>query len=189
MATPLDVPRLAAGDRFVLRPWELGDLPLVREASGDDYIPLITTVPSTYSQAAGEAFIRRQWERASTGSGYPFVIVRIEDGRPLGMVGLWLRDRGEGRASLGYWLAGSARGQGIAAEALRAVACWALGELQVPRLQLHVEPWNTASQRTAERVGFQREGLLRSWQQVGEERRDMIMYSMLGVDLSSPAAG
>lgn len=188
-AAPLDVPRLAAGDRFVLRAWEIGDLPLVWEASNDDYIPLITTVPSTYSEAAGEAFIQRQWERASTGSGYPFVIVRVEDGRPLGMVGLWLRDQGEGRASLGYWLAGSARGQGTAADALRAVVRWALGDLQIPRLQLHVEPWNVASQRTAERVGFQREGLLRSWQQVGEERRDMIMYSMLGVDLSSPTAG
>jgi len=189
MAASLDVPRLAAGDDFVLRAWELGDLPLVREASGDDYIPLITTVPSTYSQAAGEAFIQRQWERASTGSGYPFVIVRIEDGRPLGMVGLWVRDRGEGRASLGYWLAGSARGQGIAAKALRSVVRWALDDLQIPRLQLHVEPWNVASQWTAERVGFQREGVLRGWQQVGEERRDMIMYSMLAVDPPPPATG
>jgi ribosomal-protein-alanine N-acetyltransferase len=71
----------------------------------------------------------------------------------------------------------------------RLSAGWALGELRISRLQLYVEPWNVASQRTAERVGFQREGLLRSWQQVGEERRDMIMYSMLGVDLFSPAAG
>ena len=184
MITPLDVPRLVVGDRFALRPWELGDLPLVREASSDEYIPLITTVPSTYSQEAGVAFVRRQWERASTGSGYPFVIVRVGDGQPLGTVGLWLKDLNEGRASLGYWVAGSARGRGVAAEALRAVAAWALGDLQIPRLQLCVEPWNAASQRTAEHVGFQREGLLRSWQRVGEEHRDMIMYSMLGVDLS-----
>lgn len=76
---------MTAGDKFLLRPWQLDDLPLVREASSDDYIPLITTVPAVYSQEAGEAFVRRQWERASTGSGFPFVIVRIEDGRPLGM--------------------------------------------------------------------------------------------------------
>ncbi|TDO66828.1 RimJ/RimL family protein N-acetyltransferase [Kribbella sp. VKM Ac-2571] len=189
VAAPLEVPRLAAGDKFVLRAWELDDLPLVREASSDDYIPLITTVPATYSQSAGEAFVRRQWDRASTGAGYPFVIVRIEDGRPLGMVGLWLGDQSEGRASLGYWLARSARGHGIAAEALRAVVYWALADLRVPRLQLYVEPWNAASQRTAEQVGFQREGLLRSWQQVGEERRDMIMYSMLDVDLSRLPTG
>ncbi|MER5604223.1 GNAT family protein, partial [Streptomyces sp. NPDC002265] len=60
-----------------------------------------------------------------------------------------------------------------------AVAGWALRDLQIPRLELWVEPWNTASVRTAERAGFQREGLLRGWQQVGDERRDMFMYSLL----------
>lgn len=179
---PLAVPRLAAGDRLVLRAWELGDLSVVREASRDDYIPLITTVPVPYSQSAGEAFVRRQWERAAGGSGYPFVIERVEDGRPLGTVGLWVRDRGEGRATLGYWLAGAARGRGVAAEAVGAVVRWALWELEVPRLQLYVEPWNVASRRTAERVGFRREGLLRGWQQVGEERRDMLVYAKLRAD-------
>lgn len=188
MTDSLDVPRLRAGDGLLLRAWELDDLPLVREASDDDYIPLITTVPSPYSQAAGEAFVRRQWERASSGTGCPFVIARAEDGRPLGTIGLWLKDQGQGRASVGYWLAGSARGQGVAAEALRAVAYWALGDLRIPRLQLYVEPWNAASSRTAERVGFQREGLLRSWQLVGEERQDMIGYSMLAADLPPQAA-
>jgi len=182
MATALDVPRLAAGDDFLLRAWELGDLPLVQEASNDDLIPLITTVPSAYTQEAGEAFVRRQWKKASSGGGYPFVIERVEDGRPVGNVGLWLKDLNEGRASLGYWVVASARGQRAGAAALRAVAAWALGDLQIPRLQLYVEPWNVASQRTAERVGFQREGLLRSWQRVGAERRDMIMYSMLSGD-------
>lgn len=95
MVAPLDIPRLTANDRFVLRSWEISDLPLVREASSDDHIPLITTVPAVYSREAGEAFVRRQWERVSTGSGYPFVIVRVEDGRPLGSVGLWLRDLDE----------------------------------------------------------------------------------------------
>ncbi|MFF6793721.1 GNAT family N-acetyltransferase [Streptomyces filamentosus] len=183
MTTHLDVPRLAAGDRFLLRPWETGDLPLVQEASADAYIPLITTVPSPYSREAGEAFVRRQWERASTGTGYPFAIVRTEDRRPVGAIGLWLRDAHEGRASLGYWTAGSARGQGAAAAALRAVASWGLADLGIPRLQLCVEPWNTASARTAEAAGFHREGLLRSWQPVDGRRRDMLMYSLLSTDL------
>ncbi|MFD8421082.1 GNAT family N-acetyltransferase [Streptomyces sp. NPDC059466] len=178
----LDVPELAAGDGFVLRPWRLSDLDLVREVSEDDYIPLITTVPCPYSEAEGVAFVERQWGRAAGGSGFPFVIARRSDGRPVGNVGLWLRDLGQGRASLGYWIAKSARGQGAAAAALRAVTVWALQDQRIARLELHVEPWNTASIRTAERVGFRREGLLRSWQQVGEERRDMFMYAMVDGD-------
>lgn len=179
MVQPLTVPSMTAGPDFVLRPWELSDLPLVREAAADDYIPLITTIPSPYSDEAAEAFVRRQWDRAATGAGYPFVIARSRDRRPVGSIGLWLRDLAEGRASLGYWLTAPARGQGVAGAALRTVTTWALHELRIPRAQLLVEPWNTASIRTAEQSGFRREGLLRSWQHVGDRRRDMLMYAAL----------
>jgi ribosomal-protein-alanine N-acetyltransferase len=178
MEQPLDVPELAAGEGFTLRPWRLSDLDLVREASEDDHIPLITTVPSLFSDAEGVAFVERQWERATTRAGYSFVIVNPA-GEPVGNMGLWLKDLGQGRASLGYWVVKSARGRGAAGIALEAVAGWARRELRIPRLELYVEPWNSASMRTAERVGFQREGLMRSWQQVGAERRDMFMYSLL----------
>ncbi|MEU1198762.1 GNAT family N-acetyltransferase [Streptomyces sp. NPDC005813] len=182
MEQPLDVPELAAGGGFTLRSWRLSDLPLVREASKDDYIPLITTVPSPYSEPAGVAFIERQWSRATTRAGYTFVIVASDD-RPVGQAGLWLKDLEQGRASLGYWVVKSARGQGAAVAAVDAVVGWALRDLRIPRLELWVEPWNTASVRTAERAGFQREELLRGWQQVGDERRDMCMYSLLNDEL------
>ncbi|MFI5482824.1 GNAT family N-acetyltransferase [Streptomyces rubiginosohelvolus] len=184
---PLTVPSMSAGPDFVLRPWEMSDLPLIREASLDPYIPLITTIPAPYSEAAAEAFVRRQWERAATGAGYPFAIVRSRDRRPVGAIGLWLRELPEGRASLGYWLTDLARGQGVARAALRTVTGWALRDLGVPRLQLYIEPWNTASARIAEDIGFRREGLLRGWQQVGDERRDMAVYALLNSD--GPADG
>lgn len=44
---------------------------------------------------------------------------------------------------------------------------WGLALPGVHRLELYVEPWNEGSWRTAERAGYTREGLLRSWQQVG----------------------
>jgi len=46
-------------------------------------------------------------------------------------------------------------------------------------LELYVEPWNVGSWRTAEHAGFQREGLMRSWQELGGLRRDMYMYALL----------
>ncbi|MFJ4930019.1 GNAT family N-acetyltransferase [Streptomyces sp. NPDC088736] len=181
MQQPLDVPELAADGGLTLRPWRLTDLPLVREAAQDEYIPSITTVPSPYTEPAGVAFVERQWARATTRAGYPFVVVTADD-RPVGQVGLWLRDLEEGRASLGYWVVKSARGHGTALAAVDAVVGWALRDLRIPRLELWVEPWNLASVRTAERAGFQREGLLRKWQQVGGERRDMFMYALVSGD-------
>ncbi|MFD3414884.1 GNAT family N-acetyltransferase [Streptomyces cyaneofuscatus] len=179
---PLTVPSMSAGPDFVLRPWEMSDLPLIREAAQDPYIPLITTVPSRYSDRAAEEFVRRQWDRAATGAGYPFAIVRSRDRRPVGAIGLWLRELPEGRASIGYWMVPSGRGQGVTRAALRTVTGWALRDIGVPRLQLFIEPWNTASARIAVDVGYRHEGLLRGWQQVGDERRDMAVYGLLNSD-------
>jgi RimJ/RimL family protein N-acetyltransferase len=178
MSTALIVPRLAAAP-FRLRPFTLADTEAVREASGDPLIPLITTVPAAFTEDEGRRFIERQWSRAARGTGYSFAIADAGTDQAVGQIGLWLKDVREGRASIGYWVVRSARGRGAAASALRALARWALHELQIPRLELHVEPWNVASVRTAERAGFLREGLLRSWQEVGGTRKDMYVYARL----------
>lgn len=185
MSVALIVPTLAAGP-FRLRPFTLADIDAVREASSDPHIPLITTVPASFTEDEGRRFIERQWSRAERGTGYSFAVADARTGQAAGQVGLWLKDISEGRASVGYWVAGSARGQGAAGFAAQAVVRWAHHELGVPRLQLYVEPWNTASIRTAERAGFQREGLLRSWQEVGGRRKDMYMYARLAADPMPP---
>ncbi len=56
---------------------------------------------------------------------------------------------------------------------------WARTLPQLNRLELYVEPWNEASWRTAERAGFEREGLMRSWQVVDGTPRDMYRYALL----------
>ena len=180
----LAVPSLEAGP-FRLRPFELEDLDVVREAAQDQYIPLITTVPVPFTEDAGRDFIERQWSRATAGIGYSFAVADADTGRAVGQIGLWLEDIESGRASIGYWIAASGRGRGAAGHAVAAVVLWAFRELVIPRLELYVEPWNDASIRTAERAGFRREGLLRSWQSIDGSRKDLYMYSMLPDDLVS----
>lgn len=181
MSGELIVPVLAAGP-FRLRPFRLTDVDLVQEAARDPYIPLITTVPQVFTEDEGRKFIERQWSRAQRGAGYSFAIDNPDSGRGVGQVGLWLQAIGQGRAEIGYWVTAPARGQGAAAHAVAAITRWALMRLCIPRLEMYIEPWNHASIRTAEKAGFQREGLLRSWQEVGGERKDMIMYSLLPAD-------
>jgi len=171
------LPALAAGGVH-LRGFEAADLGLVAEAAADPVIARISSVPSPFTEAAGRQFIERQRHRLRDGFGYSFVIVADGPaGGPVGSIGLWLRDIDQGRASVGYWVLERARGRGAATAALGAVAGWALTELAVPRLELYAEPGNTASIRVAEANGFVREGLLASWQEVGAERRDMVMLA------------
>lgn len=95
----------------------------------------------------------------------------------MGQIGLW--PSAGGRASIGYWIAPRFRRRGFARDALATLSGWALGLGGVERLELYIEPWNTASWRAAEACGFTRERLLRSWEQVGDERKDMYRYSRI----------
>jgi RimJ/RimL family protein N-acetyltransferase len=160
------------------------DLDLVRRASRDPVIPSISTVPTPYTEAEGRRYLTRQTRSLRDGFGYSFVIATAADHRPVGSVGVWLRDIDLGRVQLGYWVVDDHRRRGAARQAVTAAGRWALSTLPVARLEIHVEAWNVASIRTAESAGFVLEGLLRSWEDVGGERRDMLSYSLIASDLA-----
>jgi RimJ/RimL family protein N-acetyltransferase len=102
---------------------------------------------------------------------------------------IWLNLGLDGRAGVGYWLLAHARGKGLATSALLLVARWAFDALGVKRIGLNADPRNVASVRVAERVGFTREGLLRSWADVNGERVDQLSFSLLPSDLTAVSAG
>lgn len=176
---PFRVPELASPP-VVLRPYAISDLALVRQAAADPFIPSISSVPRTYTDDSGRAFIERQQARSAEGDGYSFVIAPETDRKAgVGSIGLWLQEIESGRASIGYWLVAGACGKGLAACALRALVSFAFDALAIPRLHLFVEPWNVASARTAERVGFQREATLRGWERIDDEQRDADCFAFL----------
>jgi len=185
-AAPLTLPELRNGP-ILLRGFALSDLPLIRQAAEDPYIPSITSVPAIYSDDSGRAFIERQRGLASEGHGYPFVICEASDPHQgLGALGLWLREIENGRASIGYWVVPSARGRHVAGVALRTAVSYAFEVLAIPRLQLFIEPWNVASQRTAEYGGFTQEALLRGWERIGGAQHDVYCYALLHQDWNAP---
>lgn len=184
---PNEMPRLQHGP-VVLRAFESRDAALVQATASDELIPLITTVPVSGTHEDALAFIARQHDRLFTRTGYSFAIADAVSGEAVGQIGLWLRDIEQGRASTGYWVARAHRGRGYVTAALQALTVWAFELDEVERLQLYVEPWNRASWQAAERCGFQREGLLRSWQQIGGTRKDMYVYSRTRQDPALPTA-
>jgi len=122
VSTKLELPRLQ-GAPLLLRAFTSADAALVAEAGTDPLIPPITTVPTAPAgPAAVQAFIDRQHERARSGQGYSFVIADADTDVGLGQIGLW--PHGQGRASVGYWVAASARRQGVAHHALQVVSAW-----------------------------------------------------------------
>jgi [ribosomal protein S5]-alanine N-acetyltransferase len=168
----------------LLRAFVDSDAELVQAVADDPVIPLATTVPTSGTLEDALAFIARQHDRLASGAGYSFAIVDAAGGEPVGQIGLWLRDLEAGRVSVGYWIASRYRRRGYALAALDAISRWGLSLDGVFRVELQVEPWNEGSWRTAEKVGYVREGLMRSWRQIGPERRDLYLYSLLRSDLA-----
>lgn len=85
---------------------------------------------------------------------------------------------------IGYWIAVGARRRGTATRAVRLLSTWATTELQLQRLELMTHVDNVASQGVAERAGFTREGVLRSYATIGCGLSDVVMYSLLPGDLA-----
>ncbi|WP_141494223.1 GNAT family N-acetyltransferase [Kytococcus schroeteri] len=170
-------------DHVVLRAFRQTDVPLVQAVAGDPLIPLITTVPTSGTRADAQAYIARQHQRLTDRTGYSFAIADPVTDEAVGQIGLWLRDIDQGRTSTGYWVAPAFRRRGFVKAALQTITKWALTLDDVHRIELYVEPWNAGSWRAAESCGYTREGLLRSWQQVGDERRDMYVYGRTRGDL------
>jgi ribosomal-protein-alanine N-acetyltransferase len=169
----------------VLRQFSDLDVAMVMEMSSDPYVPLIGTLPGDASQQEAHAYIDRQRSRLADGTGFSFAIAEADTDAAVGTIGLWLQHLADGRATAGYFVAPSARGRSIAAAALAALTTFAWTVPGLHRIELHIEPWNTGSIKTAERAGYEREGLMRSHQEIGGRRRDMLLYATIREDSQS----
>jgi ribosomal-protein-alanine N-acetyltransferase len=174
-------------DLVLLRPWQEADLPAIAEAASDPYIPQITTVPARYTAAAGAAWLQRQRDQLAQGRGCPRAIWARDAGRVVGLATIaginWVHRRGD----IGYWILPACRGRGYARAAV-ALLPGIAREIGLVRIEALIEPANSASQAVCQSAGFSREGLLRSYYRIGDENRDMIMFSLLPAGERPPAA-
>ncbi|MGH3072816.1 MAG: GNAT family N-acetyltransferase [Gaiellaceae bacterium] len=164
---------------LVLRPPTADDVPAVEAACQDPEIPRwIPMIPRPYTAESAREFV--DWSRERTEAGdHSFVIVSAAGGELLGAIGMSVNARMR-NGHVGYWVAAHARRTGVASGALRLLASWALGEGGFGRLELVTDPDNHASQAVAEKVGFRREGILRSHIEHRDgRRRDSVMFSLL----------
>jgi RimJ/RimL family protein N-acetyltransferase len=101
------------------------------------------------------------------------------DGPLLGIVVVFAIDETSRRAEIGYHLAASAQGKGYMHEALSRFAAYLFDALRLRRLEAEIDPRNVPSAKVLERLGFQREGLLRERWRVAGEISDSAVYGLL----------
>jgi ribosomal-protein-alanine N-acetyltransferase len=163
--------------RVVLRAFTDQDAHLAVELAEDPYIPLIGSLPAHPTVQQALAWIHHQRDQLAERHRYSFAIADAETDTAVGAIGLGLRDLSAGRATAGYAVSPLHRGRGIATSALQALTAFAWTIPDLYRVELYIEPGNTSSIHVAEAAGYQREGLLRSHQEIGGARRDMLLYA------------
>ena len=165
---------LRDGD-LVLRPFTLDDVPAITRACQDPEIQRwIPVIPRPYTEDDARRFV------LADDLGHQFAIT--ESATLAGSIGMRVNQFRVGH--IGYWCAPEARARGLTTRALRLVSRWGLEELGLGRVELITDPDNTASQRVAEKVGFRREGILRSHLLHPDgRRRDSVMFSLLPGEL------
>jgi RimJ/RimL family protein N-acetyltransferase len=167
----------------ILRRYEKSDIGCVEEGSHDPDIPSGTTVPAAFTVSEGLAWIERQWGRHEKGEGLSLAIADAGSNEALGNINLLFR-RQPGSVEIGYWLIERVRGRGLGSRAVGLLARWAVTDAGLARVEALVVPDNRASRRVLEKVGFRREGRLRSYLVFDDRRADALVYSLLPRDLA-----
>lgn len=164
-----------------LRPWRDADIPSLVSACRESEIARWTLAPERYGETDARAYMLQRLDAIAAGVAAPFAIVDPGDDRVLlGSVSLLRLDWPHARGEVGYWLAREARGHGHATRAVSLLCAWGARELGLERIVLLAAAGNVPSQRVAERCGFRREAVLRSYMRGRDGRHDMICFGWPG---------
>lgn len=173
-------------ERLVLHVPDESDIDAITAACQDPEIPRWTTVPSPYTRADAEEYVRLIGEWWADGSETIWCAYR--DGGLVASIGLHhiVSHHTGGHAELGFWVAASARGNGYLVEAARAVVDWGFDELGLARLGWRAVAGNVASARSARALGFRYEGFARQGLTSTRGRDDGWFAGLLRADDRTP---
>ncbi len=143
----------------VLRAWTPDDAgSLVRHANNPRIAAMMRDAfPSPYTWVAACRFINA----ATDTSSHLYLAIDV-GGEAVGGIGIQpLDDVRRRTAEIGYWLAESFWGRGIATDAVRSIVPVAFAAFDIVRLEAGIFSNNPASMRVLEKCGFSREAVHR----------------------------
>lgn len=129
--------------------------------------------------AQAEKLVERFKNSFLTGHSMRWAIIRKEDNRFVGTIGLNNLSKGMKRAEIGFEMHPDFWRSGITSEALKAVLYYSFTEMGLHRMGAVTFMDNVASIKLLEKHGFEQEGILRSYLFQGGQSFDARVFSVL----------
>ncbi len=175
--------------RLVLRPFEIGDAPVVSELAGDREIADMTIrIPYPYDEEMAEKWIETHNDQFKLGISLFMAVTLEEDGTLVGSVGLDL-DQFNDSAELGYWIGKPYWRNGYATEAARAMLEYGFDVLDLNRIHAHCFSRNEPSAKVMERIGMVYEGRLRQHVRKWDSFEDISVFGILRDEFAAGGGG
>lgn len=129
-------------------------------------------IPYPYTEADADAWIAKALQdRTLT------FAIRVGDGFAIGSFGFeFLNSDDRSEAEIGYWIAKTYWGRGIATSVVRRMCRYGFEELGLRRITAEVFAFNPGSCRVLEKCGFRRVGVLPSRYRKSNQVIDAIRY-------------
>jgi RimJ/RimL family protein N-acetyltransferase len=180
--TAITPPGLRNG-QLVLRLVRDGDLPAYAAAFTDD--PDLGRLLGSENDPTEES-LRGRLERVPSlladGRMIELAIADAATDDLLGSVTVHSFDWHSGRAEVGFFVVPAARGRGVCTCAVQLVVAWLFDDVGLDRIEMTTTPDNPAVPAIAARLGFAREGVMRSRNLERGERVDVVMFGLVRGD-------
>lgn len=179
-------------ERLVLRCYDPSDAPLLEDAIRESLEHLKPWMPWAHAEPEPiedkEERLRRFRGMFDLGQDYVYGIFDPQETRILGGTGLHTR-LGEDELEIGYWIHKDYANRGLVTEATAALVKVAFEIIKVHRIEIHLDPANTASAAIPRKLGFTHEGTLRAKTRFLDRWSDSMIWAMLSREYKkSPAA-
>jgi len=172
---------------ILIRPYRPDDIEALFTAVRESINELSLWMPWCHANYAIEEtreFILSRTQGKMDQTEYAFGIFDSNSGAFLGGTGINQIHRLHQLGNLGYWVRTSAAGRGVATTAARLAARFGFAVVGLSRLEILAAVNNTASQRVAEKLGAQREGVLRRRLFLQGQPQDGVLYSLVSEDIA-----
>ena len=180
----MEIPQELRGGGLMLRTPRPGDGQIVYPSVRESLAQLKLWMPwakDDYVEQTAEEWCRKSAADFLSRKQLQYLIFSIADNAHLGTIGAFKFDWEVRSCEIGYWLRTSQTGRGIMCEAVAILCPMLRGALDARRIQLCTDARNQRSRRTAERSGFQLEGILRNDSLATDGRtRDTCVYAWVG---------